>query len=170
MGALYGAGSEMTQAAIEGREARPLEAAGEAGALGAAIGGAAPLAERAFGSLKGAVKSLRAQKIAESETLRAAEIAKAENKLAAARTAEEKTAAREELRKAREVEKVAAKAQQADVEMKVAEKIDEAAIAAGDEATTKLGEYRDKLQKDINARVNSVNDAACANACGQEDP
>jgi len=159
MGALYGAGSEMTQAAIEGREARPLEAAGQVGALGAVIGGAAPLAERAFGSLKGAVKSLRSQKIAESETLRAAEIAKAENKLAAARTAEEKAAAREELRKAREVEKAAAKVQQADVETKVAERIDEAAIAAGDEATTKLGEYRDKLQKDINARVNSVNDA-----------
>lgn len=162
MGALYGAGSEVTQAAIEGREARPLEAAGEVGALGAVIGGAAPLAERAFGSLKGAVKSLREKKIAESETLRAAEIAKAESKLAAARTAEEKAAAREELRRAREVEKAAAKAQQADVETKVAEKIDNAAIEAGDEATATLAKYRETLQGDISARVNSVNDAVAS--------
>ena len=168
-GAAYGAGSEITEAKIEGREARPLEAAAEVGAVGGAFGAAMPLLARGAGVLKGAAQKLRAEKIAESETLREAAIAKAEQKLANARTAEQRDAARQEIRTLREAEKAAAKAREAGIKEQVEEKLDDAAIDAGQEAQRKLDDYRKLRTEEVQRNVAGIDDAVQAiNATNEE--
>jgi predicted transcriptional regulator len=158
-GALYGAGSEITEAKIEGREARPLEAAATTGAAGGVIGAAFPVVGRGFSTLKGAAKKLGVEKIAESETLRAAELAKAEQKLASAKTAEQRAAARDELKNLRDAAKAAEKKAEQGIKQDVAAKLDDAAIQAGEDAQTYLQAHREVVQGEVDARVAVVGDA-----------
>jgi len=158
-GALYGAGSEITEAKIEGREARPGEAALTTGLAGGVLGAAFPAAGRAFRSLRGEMQRLGAEKIATSETLRAAEIAKAEQKLASAKTAEDKAAAREQIRSLRDAAKAAEKAAEKNIKQDVAAKLDEAAVQAGEDAQTYLQAHREVVQGEVDARMAGVGDA-----------
>ncbi len=158
-GALYGAGSEITEAKIEGREARPLEAAATTGLAGGTLGAAFPAIARGLGAVKGAVQRLGAEKIVESETLRAAEIAKAEKKLADAQTTEQRAAAREKLKTLRDAEKAAAKAAEKNIKEDVAAKLDEAALQAGEDAQTFLQAHREVIQGEVDARMSGVGDA-----------
>lgn len=68
LGAAYGAGSEVTQAAIEGREARPLEAGALGGTiggvLGGAIGGAGAAVERRAAAREAAAAAKAAEEAA----------------------------------------------------------------------------------------------------------
>lgn len=67
MGAGYGAGSEITQAAIEGREARPLEAAQMGAVLGGTLGAAVPVLSKAAEKARGLAAKSEARSLATPE-------------------------------------------------------------------------------------------------------
>lgn len=82
IGGIYGAGSEVTQAAIEGREARPLEAGLIGGTVGGVLGGALGGAGAALERRAAAREAAAVAKVAEEATARqgqAAVIEQAEN-------------------------------------------------------------------------------------------
>lgn len=70
LGAAYGAGSEVTQAAIEGREARPLEAGALGGTIGGVLGGAIGGAGMAVERRAAAREAAAAAKAAEEAATR----------------------------------------------------------------------------------------------------
>lgn len=164
----YSVGSEMTQAGIEGREARPVEAGLMGATLGAAGAALAPQIARGFGKVKSLVVGQRAAKLAEDEAGLAAARAKAQARLDSAKTAKEMAAARAELKSISDIEKKAEKLRATEIENDVARRVDEEIVNQGDKAQQALDAHKAKIEGDVNASLNKVNDALkTANEAGE---
>lgn len=139
-----GVGSELTEAAVAGREARPLEGAavglgaGLAGeAVVGALGKAYPVVQKGIAAVRGAM--------AEGETLAAAKKA-----LSAAKTVEQRAAA--EARVAAAQERAAAKEAGKSA-------VDEGAVQAGEEAQWSLANFRMAAENRVQSSQTRIGDA-----------
>ena len=153
---LYGAGSELTEAQIEGREANPLKAAAVMGALGAAGEVAAPYVSKALGKGKEFFTKVRADKLAEDIEGSLADAAK---QTAAARTPEEVAAAKVASDKARAQAKAGGVAYEKNVKKYTDDAVDQADINAGAGAAEAIDAQRVVFKNDLEARATAINTA-----------
>lgn len=153
---LYGAGSELTEAQSQGREANPLKAAAIMGTLGAAGEVASPYIFKALGKGKEFLTGLRANKLAADA---GASLADAEKKVAAAVTAEEKVAAKVGLDEARARAKASGVATENRVKNSIEDAVDDADISSGKSAAEAIDQQRVVFKRDLDARSADINTA-----------
>jgi len=156
---LYGAGSELTEAQSQGREANPLKAAAIMGTLGAAGEVASPYISKALGKGKEFFTNLRANKLAADVE---GSLADAEKKVAAATTAEEKATAKVGLDEARAQAKASGVATEKRVKNSIEDAVDDADISSGKSAAEAIDQQRVVFENDLKARATAI-DAAVAN-------
>ena len=148
----YSAGSEITRAGIEGREARPGEAFVEGAGVGAVTGALAPTLARGFERAKGIVSKAKEVKVA--DTAKAAEtLAKEET---ARRVDQEIISRGEEARTALEGHKATKEADITARYKSLGDAIDSANQAQDSLAQMGLGRNVDKAQASLRNRMNKL--------------
>lgn len=156
MGGAYGLGSELTQAQIEGREARPLEAAAIGAGTGIAAEFALPLLGKGLSKAKGFVGGLRDAAVEGDAGKAASMLDAAKNKSQSAATAAAKKAADAEVARLQKiVDKQAADAAKA----AGINAVDQGIVSAGTEAETALNTYKTEKGTSIQASLKQVEDA-----------
>jgi len=156
MGSSYGLGGELTQAQIEGREARPLEAAGIGALTGIAAEAAIPVLSKGLGKVKGVVGSIKDAVLEgdQGKTLSLLDAAKARS--ADAATASAKKAADAEVAR---LQKIADKQNANAAKLAGENAVDAAVVAAGPEAQKTLDAFKAEKKSLIDSSLQQVSDA-----------